>query len=562
MRKDRSQHRLTNVSRKRWNSTALAVLLFHTITIVMAMSGQLLVQAEPVLKAKNMNEQTTNSSNKLNKGNTQSQVNEIPPNQLVEQLEQLQNEIKQQSRPVSLEEAVSIGLTSNPQLQQAFNTIQQYEWQLISAQRQWYPTLQLNNGIPFIGYNWQTYIQQQSGMASVSQPVNASNLNYLQSQGSGGAVATGFIGVQPGISLSWNFIDPTRKPNISAASQSLKQQKLLFDVSVRNLILTIQQRYYQVQSTKQLIDSFKEIYAINQRQLSIIAAQRKIGMATVMDLEQQRSQLFIQLNQLVQYTHDYIIETAALAEALGLNKHQLAIPSTAANMVGDWSLPLNTTIDQALAKREEIMASLAAAESANWSGIAALKSYLPVLQLVGSGSILGQNGYQSAPVGSDPSPYFSTSSYMSAAAGLGFSWSLYDGGIQAGNAQSAFAQSRQQRAQAAITELQVEQQVRSSYGQYVTSRVALSSAQAALSSAQIAQRAAQARFNVGVGDITSLVQAIQQLSQSAQLMASSLLAYNNAVAQLYRYSAIWPLNAQQLLQERIKQLREGSAVKP
>ena len=486
----------------------------------------------------------------------------VAPGQLVQQLEQLQAELRGHARPISLDEAIAIGLTNNPQLLEAFNTIQQYEWQLISAQRQWYPTLELNNGSPFIGYNWQTYVQNQYGMASVSQPVSSSNLNYLQTQGSSSAVATGYVGFQPGVNLSWNFIDPTRQPNINAASQSLKQQKLLFDVSARNLILSIQQSYYQVQSTQQLIDSFNQIYAINQRQLSIIAAQRKIGMATVLDLEQQRSQLFIQLNQLVQYTRDYISQTASLAQALGLGKRQLAIPSTAANMVGSWSLPLNATIDQALTKREEILASLAAAESANWTGIAAIRSYLPVFQLVGTGSLLGENGYQSAPVGSDTTPYLSTSNYWSAAAGLGFTWSLYDGGIQAGNAQASYAQARQQRAQAATTELQVEQQVRSSYGQYITSKVALTSAQQALSSAQIAQRASQARFNVGVGDITSVVQAIQQLSQSAQLLASSLLSYNNAVAQLYRYSATWPLNTRQTVQARVQKLRQEPMRKP
>ena len=484
------------------------------------------------------------------------------PVQLAQELEQLQTDIRQHARPISLDDAIAIGLTNNPQLLQAFNTIQQYEWQLISAQRQWYPSLQLNNGSPFIGYNWQSYAQNQYGIASTSLPVSSSNINYLQNQGISSAVATGGVVFQPGVNLSWNVIDPTRQPNINAASQSLKQQKLLFDVSARNLILSIQQSYYQVQSTQQLIDSFNEIYAINQRQLSIIAAQRRIGMATVLDLEQQRSQLFIQLNLLVQYTRDYISQTASLAQALGLSKRQLAIPSTAANMVGSWSLPLNATIDQALSKREEILASLAAAESANWTGIAAIRSYLPVFQLMGTASLLGENGYQSAPVGGDTTPHLTTSTYLNAAAGLGFTWSLYDGGVQASNAQASYAQARQQRAQAATTELQVEQQVRSSYGQYVTSRVAVTSAQEALSSAKIAQRASQARFNVGVGDITSVVQAIQQLSQSAELLASSLLSYNNAVAQLYRYSATWPLNTHQTVQVRLQQLRQAPARKP
>ena len=43
--------------------------------------------------------------------------------------------------------------------------------------------------------------------------------------------------LQPGATASWSFIDPTRQPNINSASEALRQQKLLFDDSARNLIL-------------------------------------------------------------------------------------------------------------------------------------------------------------------------------------------------------------------------------------------------------------------------------------------------------------------------------------
>ena len=45
--------------------------------------------------------------------------------------------------------------------------------------------------------------------------------------------------VQPGVIANWNVIEPSRQPNINAAENALKQQKYLFDVSARNLILSI-----------------------------------------------------------------------------------------------------------------------------------------------------------------------------------------------------------------------------------------------------------------------------------------------------------------------------------
>lgn len=466
------------------------------------------------------------------------------PALLVTELAGLDAQIAAHARPMSLQEAISTGLRANPQLLQAFSTIQQYEWQLIAAQRQWYPTLQLINGTPFAGIQWTSFTQDYA--TSPTAPPNYSS-RTMQSA------------FQPGVSISWNAIDPTRKPNINAASESLKQQKLLFDVSARNLILDIEQAYFTIQSSRELIDSFRRIYAINEQQLAMLQAQRSIGMATVLDVEITRSQLFVQLNQLVGYTRSYIDQTASLAAILALPEGALAIPSEPAKLRGEWPLTLQQTITQALRQREEIRASLAAAEAARWSAVAALRSYLPAFQLVGSGSVIANDGTQTYLSGDFNGTSPTTTLNKTASIGLGFTWSIFDGGIQAANAQAANAQARQQRAQAATAELDAIQQVRSSYGQLATARLAYSSAQQAYRSAELAQQASRARFAVGVGDITSVVQTIQQLSLASEQISQATLSYNKSLAQLYRYSATWPSQSQVEVRQRLQALRKGSA---
>ena len=464
--------------------------------------------------------------------------------QVVAELKRLQAQIKADAQSLSLKEAITFGLQRNPELLQAFSAIQQFEWQLIAAQRRWYPTLQLQNGSPFIGSSWQTFVNDNYAIpvAQLSQPRKQS-------------LKTRQLVVQPGALASWNVIDPTRQPNINAAASSLQQQKYLFDVSARNLILRIQEAYHGLQSSQQLIDSFQQIYQINKTQLEILEARRSIGMVTVLDVEQTRSQLFAQLNELVLYTRNYIAQAATLAEALALPRGQLAIPSEQAEPQKPWPLPLQDTVSRAVEQREEILASLAAAEAADWAGVTALRSYLPVFSLLATGNLNGWNGYQNVPVSADPGNSYSRNRIWTAAVGVGFNWSIFDGGIQAANAQAARAQARQQTAQAATTELQVIQQVRSSYGQMQTARVAVNSAREAYRSAQLAQEAARARFEVGVGDITSVVQTIQQLSQAAQQQAQAVLSYNNAVSQLYRYSATWPGETEQAVEQRIETMR-------
>lgn len=466
---------------------------------------------------------------------------------IISELKQLQEQIKAKAHPISLATAVATGLQNNPKLLKTYSTIQQFEWKLIAAKRQWYPTLQLQNGNPFIGVSWDTYVNDNYGASSnVLQELEQERKQATKSEQTV---------VQPGVIANWNMIDPTRQPNINAASNSLQQQKYLFDVSARNLILNIEKAYFSLQSTQQLIDSFQQIYKINKEQLDILEARHKIGMVTVLDLEQTRSQLFTELNKLIFYTRNYINQAADLAQALALPRDQLAIPADPAGLQGKWVLPLIDTVSLALEQREEILSSLAAAEAAEWSAVAAIRSYLPVFSLVASGNLYGWNGYESVPVPEDPGPSYARNRDWSAAVGIGFNWSIFDGGVQAANSQAAEAQSRQQRAQAASTEFQVVKQVRSSYGQMKTALVAVESAEQAYQSAQLAQAASRARFAVGIGDITSVVQTIEQLSQASRQRSEALLSYNNAISQLYRYSATWPAKTQQELQERVKLMR-------
>jgi outer membrane protein TolC len=466
---------------------------------------------------------------------------------IVSELKKLQEQIKSKARPISLSAAVATGLQNNPELIRTYSTIQQFEWKLIAVKRQWYPTLQLQNGNPFAGVSWSTYVNDNYGASSKElQELEQSRKQAYRSEQTV---------IQPGVMASWNFIDPTRQPNINAADRALAQQKYLFEVSARNLILDIEKTYFSLQSTQQLIDSFQQIYAINKNQLDILEAQKDIGMVTVLDLEQTRSQLFSELNQLIFYTRNYINQAADLAKALALPHDQLAIPADPPVMQGKWVLSLNDTISIALKQREEILSSLAAAEAAEWSAVAAIRSYLPVFSLVASGNLYGWNGYESVVVPEDPGTSYARNRNWSAAVGIGFNWSIFDGGVQAANFQAASAESRQKRAQAASTEFQVVKQVRSSYGQMMTALVAVESAEQAYQSAQLAQEASRARFAVGIGDITSVVQTIEQLSQASRQRSEALLAYNNAISQLYRYSATWPADTQQELQERVKLMR-------
>ena len=138
---------------------------------------------------------------------------------------------------------------------------------------------------------------------------------------------------------------------------------------------------------------------------------------------------------------------------------------------------------------------------------------------------------------------------------VNFRWNIFDGGINAATAQSQMAQSRNSLATKALNQNQAVKEVRSSYGKMKTAKVGIDSARLALQSAELAQVAARTRFEVGVGDITDVVQATTAVSSASQDYSGQILKYNNAVVELYRYSATWPESVQAEVDARINSLR-------
>ncbi len=473
--------------------------------------------------------------------------------QLLARLNAMQQSVDQSARKLSLDEAIALGIRNNPELVSAFRSIQDYEWQLIAAQRQWYPNFEISSGAPTLGLDVTTYTTKYyndpfrlSASTTPNSAVSTELLSVSQYQKT--------WNFQPSASISWNFIDPTRQPDINAASEALRQQKLLFEVSARDLVLNIQSSYFALQSTRQLIKDFYKIYDINRRLLEVNRKRYEIRLVSMLDLAQTQTQLYNQLNQLLGYTKQFIEESATLAKRLGLPSDVLALPDEQANLYRSWSMTLPETISRGIELREEILASLAAAEEARWDGITKMNSYWPVFSLYGEGSLSMESGVINGTPGLDNSLDEQLFTTWDGAVGVGFEWT-WDGGVDAATARSDYAQEEMERSNAKVNRLKAVQQIRSSFGQYQTSRVAVDSARLAYKSAQVAQEAARARYAIGLGDITTIVQTIDQLGTASVSLSDAILSYNNSVAQLYRYSATWPGKSDQLVRQREKNLR-------
>jgi outer membrane protein TolC len=475
-------------------------------------------------------------------------INKIPapqvkPNPLAQklrsQLSSLKKSIELRSKPTTLNQALEAGLISNPQLAAEYTKIQGQQWDLIAVRRQWFPSLSANSSPYTPSQSFNTTTQSSSPNTTGRQ----TGTTYTN---------TSATGTQ--LTLGWTFFNPSRGPNINAASESLRQQQLLFDVSARNLVLQIQDSYFSLQEQQQLISSYEEILAATTRQVETTEAQFNSGVASIADVEQIRTQQYGTLTTLINAYQQLITSAAQVAKSMALPPGTLVLATEEVKPLGQWDESLQDTIAQALKFREEIQASLAASNSASWSATGLMNNYWPSFSLGASGSFSSLNETSGFP-GRQSTTSNGTSRWNSSV-GVGFTWQILDGGISAANAESLKAVAQQALDQAAISQLNVTSEVEINYGKYMTNILALQSTMAQATAALSATRAVQERFAAGVTDMASVVQTLTQAITAANAYAIAVRSYNSAVAGLYRSSARWPLGTKTLLQQSVRQLKQ------
>jgi outer membrane protein TolC len=460
--------------------------------------------------------------------------------QLLQRLDQLREQLKARARQASLQEALEQSLLNNPKLANSYSQIQASQWNLIAVRRQWYPQLTgasagpAGSGFGFSGNTTRTLNSNQPGF----EP-NTTYSNSTQAL--------------PALQLSWTFFNPSRGPSINAASESLRSQKLLFDVAARNLVLETQLAYFTLQEQQQLLRAYEDVLATTSSEVRRTEALFNNGTASISDVEQIRTQQYQNLGILISAYAQFVDASAALAQAMALPPGILVIPEDKLAAVGQWELPRADTLRQALALREEIQASLAQSASASWSATSLFNQYWPRFTLGASGSYATLNQAGGLP-GSALTSNFQEQT-LAGAVGIGFNWSIFDGGINAAQAELSKAQARQLLDQAAVQKLQVTREVEQAYANYQASQLALESSREQAAAALRAATAIRERFNIGFADMTSVVQTLNQAISAANAYARSQREYNSAVANLYRSSSQWPEGALPQLNQRVTQLK-------
>jgi outer membrane protein TolC len=459
-----------------------------------------------------------------------------------EKLKKYRQQLKENSVSKTLGECIELGISQNKLLAASYASIQEQEYSLIGIKRQFLPTLNLTSLPPFLGSaktrssatQYQQIIVNPNGTTQITdtQISSLSTNSYNQ--------------FAPYFTLTWSFFQPSLRPSINAANAEIQKQRLAFDVTARSAVLQIQQAYYTLQANKALIDSFERIYRINLDELNYIQERQRAGLTNIGAVEQARTQLYAQLNQLISFYEKYLQASASLSLAINQPDDKIVLPKENLEQVTTWPDSLQQTISEALKLREEIQSYLQSEQASIWNARSAIRQYLPVLSLQGIYYGIYNKGSADSLINYE-------SKYEFKSLGMGINWNIFDGGVAAAQAKSLEAAAKSSRNEAEYYQYVVREQIQKTYSTYEISQLALESAKANLLAANNTLKANRARFNIGLADITSLVQSMQLLGQAEEAQISALQSYNQSVAELYRYSARWP-NGINLLVEQQKRI--------
>jgi outer membrane protein len=327
----------------------------------------------------------------------------------------------------------------------------------------------------------------------------------------------------PGATLTWLLLDlGGRSADVEEADRLLDAANLFHDATIQNLLLTVEQAYFQYQSAKALLISSQATMKEAQEAYRAAEERRRAGLATIADVLQAKTQLSQAILSLQQAEGNVAIVRGALATSLGVPAN---LPVDVVDLPEKLDVqPLGETIDKLIERAQGQRPDLARARAqalASSSHADSIRSRgLPKLTLTGNGS---RNYYLS-------SPFFDccfvhTNNYGAA---LTLSIPVFNGFKDTSDLLQARELAKAAQADAESIEQQVILQVWQSYQSVKTAEKQVVSARDLLASASQSAEVADGRYKAGVGSILDLLTAQTALAnaraQEVQARANWLLS--------------------------------------
>src|SRR5499426_955263 len=338
--------------------------------------------------------------------------------------------------------------------------------------------------------------------------------------------------VVPTLNLRWLLLDFGRRGNAwDAAKERLLAANLGFNRKHQEIVFNVQRAFLGLTSLRGKIAVAQSAVDSARAVRESAEAQLRNGLATIPEVSQarqQEAQAAFDLEDVLAVERDAQV---ALAESIG-------IPPTTQVQVTDFSaLPppaaledsVDKVIDQALERRPDLIAKVAALRGKEADVRRARAAYFPTLSLMSNLNTLA--GRVKITGGNQPTGWFSAAE-PSGGAGLLLEWNLFEGGATQRKVELAEAERR--AAEAEITAAR-DQAIRDVWKAYTDVRLAfrrLDVAAAPVDASQKSYESTLQSYRRGLETLTNLLAARRELSRARFVDLDTKVQLLNASAAL------------------------------
>jgi TolC family type I secretion outer membrane protein len=403
---------------------------------------------------------------------------------------------------VTLQQLLAYALSNNPQTRSAWLSARAAAAGAASRRSAYYPTI---NGSGQFSFSHTSIVTQ------VVKPDGTTGLGFVPFEN---------WTLTPSASLTWLLLDfGGRSADVEEADRLLDAANLNHDATIQNLLLTVEQAYFQYQAAKGLLTAAQVTVNETQENLRAAEERRRAGLATIADVLQAKTQYSQAILAQQQAEGNVATIRGALATSLGVPAN---LPVDVVELPEKLDVqPLGESIDKlierAQVQRPDLARARAQALAASSHADSIHSRGLPSLLLGGNASRVNYLWSR-----------FTDCCYITYNFALTLNIPIFNGFKDTSDLLQAREQAKAAQADAESVEQQVILQVWQSYQAVKTAEKQLVSSQDLLASSRQSAEVAEGRYKAGVGSILDVLTAQTALAnaraQDVQARANWLLS--------------------------------------
>jgi outer membrane protein TolC len=426
---------------------------------------------------------------------------------------------------LTLARAVELSNQRNPVVRQSYNELVAAQNSLGSAFATWWPVINANLNYGVYGeqasYNYTGALQ--GGPASCFAECQYKNFssNYFQS------IAQ--------FDINWNIYDPKRTATIWQNKYLVRQAVDSYIIARRDNKLRTEQAFINLQSANAKVITGQQLVANDQLLYRLAETRFRLGVASKLELAKQLTVLKTDQVNLLSAQQGVQVAQAVLAELLAVDEASAIGVASVLEPLGTWNSGLKETVEASFGYRKVIEQKLTEVKINEAQAKIDLSVYRPTSALVNSLYWTHDFGYTGL---TPPEVDNAHSDFFNGSSAIQLTFTGFDGGAARMSAASSMAKARAaaDSVQGAVN--QVRKEAQSYYADADWGRKSVYVSSERVKAASQALRLQSLRFNAGYGNITDVVQAQQDLTQSVSAYIEVLTAYNQALVNLARASGL------------------------